>query len=101
MDFAAHMAPAGDLDQWWIAAGFGRLVEPIEPAVAVGVQEALAGAEQHLRMDALTIWRIEVERRRRRIRSPGPLVAHGDPEPPGFGLAVAGCEHRDGAIVGV
>ena len=34
-------------------------------------------------------------------RTPGPLVAHDDPEPSGFGLPQAGREHRDGGVVGM
>ena len=65
------------------------------------MQKAPAGAKQCLRMDALAIRRVVIERRRWHRRAPGPLVAHDDPEPSGFGLSQAGREHRDGGVVGM
>ena len=61
----------------------------------------MASAEQRLRMDALAIGQVLVDRRWRHHGTPGPLVTHDDPEPPGLGLAQAGGEHRDGGVVGM
>jgi len=95
------VAPARHLDQRGIAGRRGRLVERVETGVAVGMQEPPAGAKQCLRMHALAIGRVAVERRRRYVRTPGPLVAYDDPEPSGLGLAETRGEHRHGGVVGV
>ncbi len=51
--------------------------------------------------DAAAVGRVAVERGRRHVRAPGPLVAHHDPEPSGPGLAQARGQHRHGGVVGV
>ena len=50
-------------------------------------------------MLALAIGRVAIEGGRRRGRSPSPLVAHQDPQPPGLCLASPGVEHRHRRVV--
>ena len=53
IEFAAHMAPAGHLEQRRVVARPRRLVEFAEPGVAICVQEASAGTGQCLGMHSL------------------------------------------------
>src|SRR5438067_9996514 len=95
IEFAAHMAPAGHLDQRRVVAGPRWSVEFAESGVAIGVQEASAGTEQRLGMLRLAVRRVAIDRGGRYTRTPRALVAHHHPEPPGSGFAQARGEHGD------
>jgi hypothetical protein len=58
---------AGNFEQRRLAAGGGRLEQPREAGIAVGVQEAAAAAEQRLGADALAVRGVAVERRWRHL----------------------------------
>ena len=75
------------------------LVEFAEAGEAVRVQEASAGTEQRLGMHSPAVRRVTIDRGGRYARSPGALVAHHHPEPPGSGSAQAGGKHGDGGVI--
>ena len=79
VELAANVAPASHLDQRRRPRRSCRPVEAIEPCVAVGMQEATAGAEQRFGVDALAVGRVAIERGGWHIRTPRALVTHHDP----------------------
>src|SRR5262249_49452599 len=101
IEFAAHVAPAGHLDQQCVVARPRWPVEFAEARVAIGVQEASAGTEQRLGMLRLAVRRVAIDRGGRYTRTPRALVAYHRPEPPGSGSAQAGCEHGDSGVISV
>ena len=70
-------------------------------AVAIGMKEAAAAAEQRLGVDALAVRRVAVIRGRWNIRSERAFVTHDHPQPTGPGLPCTGRQHRDGGVVGM
>jgi hypothetical protein len=66
IEFTAHMAPAGHLDQRCVVAGPRWLVELAEAGVAIGMQEASASTEQRFGMFRLAVRPVAVDRGRRR-----------------------------------
>jgi hypothetical protein len=91
------MGPARRLDDR--ARAPVRLVEPVEPGVGVGLQDAGEAVEMTLGMLAQAIPRIE-EHRGRRIRpGEGAVVAHIDPHPPGPRPALG--QNRNRCVVAV
>ena len=92
-EFAPDMGPAG---------GFGDPVageQPVEPRIAVGVDDAAEVLEMRLWVLALAVGRVEEQRRRRPLAGERPLVADIGPQPPGLGLACARRQHRHRRVV--
>lgn len=78
----------------------GFVNRPIS-AVGIRLQRAVERFEMLLRMDALAVGRIGEPDGRRRHVTRVPVVAHVDPQPSGFRLAIARREHRHWRIVGM
>ena len=81
--FSAAMAPAGNLgncrhcrEPW---TSLPRLVERLEPAIGIGLQEAGEVREMGRWMLAAAVRAVEVDRRRRRRTAEWPVIADIDP----------------------
>lgn len=58
---------------------FGRLVEPVEAGIAVGMKKARAALQQRLRVLAFAIRRVEIGHGGWRRAGPRPLIPDQDP----------------------
>lgn len=76
-------------------------VEPGEPGVAVGLEDAPELAQVRPRVLALAVGGVAVGHRSRVGPGERPVIAHVDPEPRGAGAAQTGLEHRHDGVVGV
>jgi len=74
--------------------------QPLEPGIAIDLQDALKAAEMRGRSLSLTIRAVEIDSRRRLRTGPRPIVPRIDPQPACLGPTTAGVEHRDWCIVG-
>src|SRR3546814_3023150 len=86
MELAPDVGPAGHRDHR-PRLPLGN-VERVEPGIGIGDEVAGKSGEVALRMLALAVGAVDVGRRRRRAATVRALVAHIDPQPPGFGLAL-------------
>ncbi len=83
------------------------LIEFLEPAIGVRLQDALAGFQVALRMLAFPVGREVIDRGRRRGTGPGSLIAHIGPDPAfldalaQFALSFRRIENPDRGIVRV
>ncbi|MBU6498763.1 MAG: hypothetical protein KGQ40_09570 [Rhodospirillales bacterium] len=73
---------------------------PVEPGVAIDLQQSGKPFQVRRRMRALAIFAVEI--RHRRMPRPGPraVIRRVAPQPPGLGLALTGIEHRQRRVVG-
>lgn len=95
VELAPCVCPAGDFNDG------SCFVELLEASIGIGLQCALVELEMLAWVLALAVGRVgEPDGRRGRI-SGRSIIANVGPEPSSLGAAVAGCEHRDGRVVGV
>src|SRR5258707_9497263 len=92
-ELAPHMCPARHLDH--------RVppVELVEPGIAVSLQDPAEAREMAQRMLGAAIRAVAVKRRWRGRPTPGSVVTHIDPQPPGLGPARAPCPNRPRGVV--
>src|SRR4051812_19246667 len=94
-ELAPCMRHAGGLDD------LTATVDLTEPAIAVGLQDALEVTQMLLWMSAFPVRRVAIEDRRR-VRAPvWPSIAHVGPQPGFAGTTETRFEHRYLSIVGV
>src|SRR5215467_5371760 len=74
--------------------------QPLEPGIAIDLQDARKAAEVRGRSLSLAIRAVEVDSRRRLWAGPRPIVSRIDPQPACLGPTTAGVEHRDRRIIG-
>lgn len=77
------------------------VVEVAPAAIGVGLQSPSEPREMAAWMFALSIGRVAVPGRGRRMVSGGPVITHVDPQPPGARLARAGRQHLHRRVVGM
>jgi hypothetical protein len=75
--------------------------QPVEPGIAVGVDDTPEVLQMRLWVPALVVGRVEEQRRRRAGAGERPLVANIGPQPPGLGFARARRQHRHRRVVDV
>jgi hypothetical protein len=92
-ELAPHMRPARHLAHSVLP------IELVEPGIAVGLQDAVEAGEMAQRVLGAAVRAVAVEGRRRGRATPGPVVAHIDPQPPGLGPAGTRCQNRHGGVV--
>ena len=97
-ELASAMRPARDLGDRPVGAavafGGALIIQRLEPGIAIRLQEATEVRQVPRRMFAAAIGAVEVDGRRRRGATEGPIVPHIHPEPPGLGPAETGRQHR-------
>ncbi len=93
-ELPADMGQAGDLPDLAAPEEF------VEPGIAVGMHPAFEASQMISRPFTSAVRGKAIERRRRCVPGPGPLVANVGPEPCGLDLAMAGRLHADWRIIG-
>lgn len=71
----------------------------VESGIAVGVDRPLEVLQVGPRVLTLAVGRVEEQRCRRSLATERPLITNVNPQPPGLGLAGAGCQNRHGRVV--
>jgi hypothetical protein len=94
-EFAADMGPAGGLGDPV------AVVQPIEPGIAVGVDDPLEALQMRLWVLALAVGRIAEQGRRWARTGERALVANVGPQPAGLGFARARRQYRHRGVVDV
>ncbi len=88
------MAPAGREDDGAVSR------EPLEPGIAVHLQDAAEAGKVLGRPCRGAVGRIDEHHGRMTRPTPGSVVPGVGPEPSDFGLSPSGIEHRQGRVVG-
>jgi site-specific DNA recombinase len=74
--------------------------QPLEPGIAIDLQHAAERGQMLGRMHTLAILGVDIGGDRMTGTAPRPVIDRVAPQPPGFGSAASGIEHRQRGIVG-
>lgn len=96
-EFTPCVRPAGRFDQWLMLA----IVQAIEPAIGIGLQDAAKMLEMGSGPLTLAIGGVTEQHGRWIGAAGGSIIAHVRPQPPGPGLAGAGSQNGDRGVIGM